>query len=51
MIKVMRMETEQLIIKFEGENDIYLETLVLSLNSTINTLKSISDEVLSLIHI
>ena len=47
MIKVMRMETEQLIIKFEGENDIYLETLALSLNSTINTLKSISDEVLS----
>lgn len=41
------MDTEQLVIKFEGENDIDLETLALSLNSTIDALKSIADEVLT----
>lgn len=41
------METEQLIIKFEGENDIYLDTLASSLNATIDSLKIIADQALS----
>lgn len=41
------MKTERLSLKFGGENDIDLETLSISLNSTVNVLKCICDNTLN----
>mgnify|MGYP000622851248 CR=1 FL=1 len=38
------MESENIIMRFEGENDIDLETLSNSLNSTVDTLKTLADQ-------
>lgn len=35
------MKSEKLIMRFEGENDIDLETLTSSLNATVDTLKKL----------
>ncbi len=38
------MKSENIIMRFEGENDIDLETLSNSLNSTVDTLKTLADQ-------
>lgn len=41
------MNTERLVMRFEGENDIDLETLSNSLNSTVDTLKKLAENLMS----
>lgn len=41
------MKSERLVMQFEGENDINLETLSNSLNSTVDTLKRLAEDLIS----
>lgn len=41
------MKSEKLVLRFEGENDIDLETLAYSLNSTVETLKELASSLIS----
>ena len=41
------MISEKLIMRFGGENDIDLETLSVSLNATVDTLKNLSNNLIS----